>query len=310
MTVGAPLALLAVPITAATAAGDTSAMAPVPVSARTTHGAVTVGRPLAVEGQAAAGARVTLEWRRAGGWQRVGATTAGADGSYRVPAPTWWIGTRRVRITATDPGTSTPASSQTTYAVAPTYRPKGRSRAFHRYVGENYWDPCSTITWRFNPRGGYAGSVRTIRHAIKQVSDATGLRFDYRGTTRKIAFRDSAAAAHVDLLISWATPRQVSYLSGSSVGSAMSMPGAGGYYVDGEMVLDRTQHLRHGFHTSGAFDWGQVMLHELGHVMGLEHVGSRDEIMYRNTTRATHRYGAGDLAGLRAVGAGRPCAGS
>ncbi|GAB4004806.1 matrixin family metalloprotease [Nocardioides ultimimeridianus] len=300
------LALLAV-VSPWTALTPAPASAAVPLTARISQRVVLVGRGMSVTGQAAPGSRVSLAWRRGGTWQHLRTVVAGIDGGYRVAVPTWWIGDRTVRVSSTDPTTGVRASDRLMYDVNTTYLPQGSSTSFGRYVGENYWDPCGVVTWRFTP-GGYAGSLRTVKAAIRKVSSATGLRFAYRGTTHRVAFRDGAPSAGVDLLISWATPRQVPSLAGSEVGSALSTTGYGGYYDDGELALDRTAHLRHGFHSSGAVDWGQVMLHELGHVVGLRHVGSRSEIMYPDTTRRTHRYGAGDLAGLRAVGARRPCA--
>lgn len=294
-------------LTSAIALGQAPASAVVPLSARLSQRLVSVGRAMVLAGSATPGSRVVLAWRRAGRWQRVRTVVAGIDGGYQVPVPTWWIGNRTVRVSTLDAQTGVSESAQLGYDVETSYLPRGSSTSFRRYVGENYWDPCRTITWKFTP-GGYAGSLRTVKAAIRKVSSATGLRFAYRGTTPRVAFRGGAPSAGVDLLISWATPRQVPSLAGSEVGSAISTTGYGGYYDDGEMALDRTAHLRHGFHTSGAVDWGQVMLHELGHVVGLRHVGSRSEIMYPDTTRRAHRYGAGDLAGLRAVGARRPCA--
>ena len=295
-------------LASAVALGQAPASAAVPLTARLSEQVVVVGRILSVAGQATPDTAVTLAWRRADAWQPLSTTYASSDGTYQLSVPTWWIGDREVRVTTTDASTGEPESDDLSYAVSPGYAVRGSATTFRRYADERYWDPCGVIRWKFNPAGGYAGSLATLRRAVAAVAAATGLRFSYRGTTRKIAFRDSARAAHTDLLISWASPRQVHLLAGSVVGDAMSSTGFDGYYADGEMALDRTAHLRHGFHASGAVDWGQVMLHELGHVVGLAHVSSRAEIMFPSTTRTTHRYGAGDLAGLRAVGASRPCA--
>lgn len=277
------------------------------LTARVSSAAVTVDGRLVVSGVTAPRALVVLAWRRAGRWRRLTRVRADLVGAYVLHAPTWWEGDRRLRITATDPRTGRSNTQLLGYVVRPAYRPAGTAAAFRRYPDERYWDPCRTITWKFNPEGGYAGSLATVRAAIRQVSQATGIRFAYRGRTDKVAFRDGAAAAHTRLLISWASPVQVPDLRGSVVGSALSLTGFDGYYKHAQLVLDRTEHLRPGFHTRGAADWGQVLLHELGHVMGLAHVRATDEVMHPDTTPQAHRYGAGDLAGLRAVGAGRPC---
>lgn len=49
----------------------------------------------------------------------------------------------------------------------------------------------------------------------------------------------------------------------------------------------------------------EVMLHELGHLVGLAHVKDATQVMYPNTRPLAH-YSAGDKAGLAILGAG-PC---
>jgi predicted Zn-dependent protease len=47
-----------------------------------------------------------------------------------------------------------------------------------------------------------------------------------------------------------------------------------------------------------------VVLHELGHVVGLAHVDDARELMYRDNVGQTS-FGSGDLTGLAALGRGR-----
>ncbi|MGO4257240.1 matrixin family metalloprotease [Marmoricola sp. RAF53] len=172
------------------------------------------------------------------------------------------------------------------------------------------WNPCQPITYRVNPRGGYAGSVGDVRRAFEQVGAATGIRFVYRGTSNGIAFRGTQDR-RADILVSWATPRQVPGLRGPVAGLASSSYaklGTGVHEnVQGRIALDRTARLRHGFPRSGATSWGQVYLHEIGHVMGLDHVGRRNQVMYPVVGPANHRFGAGDLRRLRQVGRSAGC---
>ncbi|MGJ9411746.1 matrixin family metalloprotease [Aeromicrobium sp. CF4.19] len=46
-----------------------------------------------------------------------------------------------------------------------------------------------------------------------------------------------------------------------------------------------------------------VLLHELAHLVGLDHVDDTDELMY--PTSGPLEWGPGDLAGLEALGEGR-----
>ena len=49
-----------------------------------------------------------------------------------------------------------------------------------------------------------------------------------------------------------------------------------------------------------------VVLHELGHLVGLNHVSDRGQIMFSESRPDVTRYGVGDLTGLSKLGQG-PC---
>jgi predicted Zn-dependent protease len=77
------------------------------------------------------------------------------------------------------------------------------------------------------------------------------------------------------------------------------------YYVTGEVVLSRdnlTQMLQR---PTGYIRARAVLLHELGHLLGLNHVQDRNELMDPVLSGLTG-YGPGDRAGLARLGHG-PC---
>jgi Zn-dependent protease with chaperone function len=47
-----------------------------------------------------------------------------------------------------------------------------------------------------------------------------------------------------------------------------------------------------------------VVLHELGHLVGLDHVTAADQLMYPQVQPGVTDFGAGDLTGLAALGRG------
>ena len=55
--------------------------------------------------------------------------------------------------------------------------------------------------------------------------------------------------------------------------------------------------------------WGRVVLHELGHIVGLGHVGRSDQLMFAElgVQSGPAEYHAGDLAGLRLIGKEAGC---
>jgi predicted Zn-dependent protease len=53
---------------------------------------------------------------------------------------------------------------------------------------------------------------------------------------------------------------------------------------------------------------GALLLHEIGHALGLDHVGSTNELMYPSILRrARSNYKAGDTVGLHKVGKRQGC---
>jgi hypothetical protein len=80
---------------------------------------------------------------------------------------------------------------------------------------------------------------------------------------------------------------------------------AGGAIVTAQVALDADQRLAGGF-GPGSTD-GEVLLHELTHAVGLGHVDDATQVMYYRTTNSESEFGAGDRAGLRAVGAEAGC---
>jgi hypothetical protein len=78
-------------------------------------------------------------------------------------------------------------------------------------------------------------------------------------------------------------------------------------YVSGEVVVNASQHITPGFGTR--YSLGVVMMHELGHVMGLAHVTDPRELMYSGPGEVPPQtdWGPGDLLGLQQVGRGSTC---
>lgn len=87
---------------------------------------------------------------------------------------------------------------------------------------------------------------------------------------------------------------------------SVAVPGKdGASLVSGQVVVDATNRLSPGF-GPGTTD-GEVLLHELAHAVGLGHVLDPTQVMYPQTTNSESVFGAGDRAGLAAVGAPAGC---
>jgi hypothetical protein len=186
------------------------------------------------------------------------------------------------------------------------------------------WNPCARIGYRVNPRLGGAGALADTRGALARIHRVTGLRFVYRGRTRIIP--GGRGGKHyprdTQLVVSWARPGQTRMLDAAGVagqggpswvtwhspsGRAKAM------ITRGFVVLNANLDLGGGFgggvHNGWAGTRGQLLMHELGHAVGLDHPRQNDrrEIMYPTMTTKRAVWGAGDLHGLRRLGAAGGC---
>ncbi|GAA4692549.1 hypothetical protein GCM10023349_04450 [Nocardioides conyzicola] len=281
---------------------------------RVTAGAeeVITGR---VTGAAAGGRLVQVQSRGANGtWVALTATRTKASGTFRVAAPTWWVAkqTLRVYVPATD--TSAAATSTNTGTLRVTRKTKVRpGTAYDLAAGADVrWNPCQPITYRLNTHLMPAGSRADLKNVFAQVSAATGLRFTYVGTTTYVPFANKTTThpTNADIVLAWSTPRSASVLAGSTAGRGGAVwASAGGVteLYDGQAVFDATQRMSSARSEQRRLT-RQLYLHEVGHIVGLDHVSDKRQIMYPTMQRtADAHYGAGDLAGLALLGAARGC---
>ncbi|MBA2956415.1 matrixin family metalloprotease [Nocardioides sp. CGMCC 1.13656] len=179
--------------------------------------------------------------------------------------------------------------------------------------GGSRWNPCEPITWSYNPAGEAYDALADVTAAFSKIASASGLTFQYAGPTPLVYLGASnALTGGADITIGWANARLLSSLVNSVVG----LGGALGTKVSGHDVaweltrgwvtLDNADPLRPrpGF---GASSFGQVLLHETLHVLGLGHAEQPTQLMYPVATGQNTTFGAGDLAGIARIGAGPGC---
>jgi hypothetical protein len=178
------------------------------------------------------------------------------------------------------------------------------------------WDPCQPIHYVVNAAWMPAGGRADLAAALARLSTASGLRFADDGDTEERPMEGRAAyqpsrygKRWAPLLIAWVPAEQTDLGVGHGVAGitvAVAIPGAaGGSIVTGQVALDAGHRLPAGF-GPGATE-GEVLLHELAHAVGLGHVLDATQVMYPQTTNSESQYGAGDRAGLAAVGRPAGC---
>ncbi|CAN5162176.1 hypothetical protein BH09ACT12_BH09ACT12_20400 [soil metagenome] len=283
------------------------------ISAKASRSVAAAGRKVAVSGALSEAGRrpVMVETEVAGEWRTLAAGNTRANGRYRLKLPTTWYGRHTLRVRAPASGASPEGTSHTwSMRVKPAYKPVGNRSDYDLPYQHYRWNPCQPIEWRFHKGRGFSGSLKVIRRALTEISRGTGLTFTYAGTTSKVPVRDDTSGV-ADLVIGWATAKQVSQLAGDTAGYG----GASGSGPDqahleinhGVVALDQTESLAPTYAESGRVAWGQVMVHELGHAIGLNHANSPDQLMYATATTSNARLGRGDLRGMELVGLAQGC---
>ncbi|MEZ0578421.1 matrixin family metalloprotease [Nocardioides sp. MH1] len=178
------------------------------------------------------------------------------------------------------------------------------------------WDPCREIHYEINPDGAPDDADETedfVAEAVHVVSHYTGLRFVYDGRTDRRPAWDRevvpALAAREPVLIAWATEDEVPQLEDDVAGVDGSLPvpvQPEGWlrFVTGEVTLDSDAFAEMDTVLGDDGEERAVLLHELGHLVGLDHVDSTRELMYADNI-GRRDFGTGDLNGLVRLGTGR-----
>ncbi|WP_392543421.1 hypothetical protein [Oryzobacter telluris] len=183
------------------------------------------------------------------------------------------------------------------------------------------FDPCTVIHYVVRERPGTSGAGReAVRRAVARVQLATGLAFVDDGDTTESPVGNHATSRRdlypgrrwSPLLIAWSDPtefRQFTQggergIAGVGLGDAVPDDQGRSTYVTGRIVLNTTTMLE-----NLDSDWGRrqvesVVMHELGHVLGADHVQDHDQLMWDDKDGQTD-LGPGDRYGFSRLGAGQ-----
>jgi hypothetical protein len=199
--------------------------------------------------------------------------------------------------TITPPPVTVPAAPATDGAYGFLYQspPKSISRPYGR------WNPCAPIRYMANVDRASQPMVDEMNAAIAQVELATGLDLVYVGPTS--GGLDFAPPAGADAVIGFSDQTASPNLAGGviGIGGGNYNPGTGrvtsGFALADVDGIASPEKLRATF------------MHEIAHMVGLDHVTDPAQLMYSSVT-PNSAYGGGDLRGLWYVGAAQGCVAS
>lgn len=179
------------------------------------------------------------------------------------------------------------------------------------------YDPCRPLHYTIQAASAPAGGEELVRGAVDRLAEATGLQFVYDGPTDEAAVAERPAFQPdrygdrwAPVLIDWQTEEENPDLAGDLVGEAGSAAASLGdgplVFVTGTVTLDATQLPGILEQEDGVETVRAIVLHELGHLVGLAHVDDATQLMYPETRSGVTDFAAGDLTGLARLGSG-PC---
>jgi hypothetical protein len=176
------------------------------------------------------------------------------------------------------------------------------------------WDPCRQVHVVVRPDGEPPGGRSLLISVLGELGADTGLQFVDDGATEEAPDPDRPAYQPdrygdrwAPVLVAWSSPAETSMLTPQILGRAGPDPfgsGADERYVSGLAVFNApalTQQLRTGEQDKAR----AVLLHELGHLVGLAHVTDPFQVMFDTNSYPLASYHAGDRRGLELLGMGR-----
>jgi hypothetical protein len=176
------------------------------------------------------------------------------------------------------------------------------------------WSPCRPIHYVVRTKDAAPGALTEFQGAVAEVSRLTGLTFVYDGTTTENPSTDRKGyqparygSTWAPVLVAFVTSREDPDMVDDVVGDTMPYDviadGGADVFVSGEVLFDRAfvaSYLRRGEDAAVR----STMLHELGHLVGLDHVENAALLMNPYGSDGVVDFAPQEKDALRSLGAG------
>ena len=134
------------------------------------------------------------------------------------------------------------------------------------------WAPCRTVAVLVND-GGIPGARAEVQRGLDTISSLTGTRFRVVGITDATPSRTWYDQRPIPpVLIGFVNDSDL-FLTADALGSAVANP-AGDRIATGAVAIRAATYVR-----MGAGQRQALLLHELGHLIGLDHTDARGDLM-------------------------------
>jgi hypothetical protein len=255
---------------------------------------------------ASPGAVVTFEERfGAGDWRVVGTGVQSSTGTVRLTlGRRSKVGTYALRVTRAGAGVLVAGVGEGRTVV--TVTGEGRASAWRPIAGTkaspHRWGTCR-IGYRVNPRRLPPTGMADLREALRRVTPVRRIRFRYDGRTSAVPRAGYSGPGLNKIIVAFVPPAKSGGLLFGPIAGRGGSSHVGTRIRSGYVIINTTYSntADPGFGAGGPL--GLVLMHELGHVLGLDHALDRKQVMEASAALPAAVWGAADLRGLRKVGA-------